>query len=156
IQFPSVNAEGAYNATLLLLNYPFGSDAPDPSCDLPQLIDYGGTGGGTCATDPDSQPAVWISVVGNGELVPLRSYCGLDTKQNYVYKRKVVRTTPGLPPTSHVITVTAADLGFVLATAMVFIAIASAPMLLNGVRPCMRSAAAAGTITAPAPLTLLA
>src|SRR5262249_33631785 len=42
---------------------------------LPKLIDYGGIG----PDCPRGEPGVWISVVGDGEIVPLHVACKMDS-----------------------------------------------------------------------------
>ena len=92
IQFPNGNLEGVYNAAIALLNYDierqpsqYGKGRPrflaqqeEPgfraedwyygSPSLPKLIDYAGPPGPACPVT--GEPAVWISVVGDGQIVP--------------------------------------------------------------------------------------
>jgi len=84
VQFSSVNMQGYYNAAIALLNYritgePFPRFLPgsrDDYATLPKLLDYGGIGTGCGLV---GEPAIWISVVGDGQIVPLRSYCKVDS-----------------------------------------------------------------------------
>ena len=98
MQFSSVNMEGHYNAAIALLNYTIdGEPLPrykggmeDPL--LPKLLDYGGIGRG-CEPKPEKdqparpttiKPGVWISIVGDGQIIPLRVYCNKDLN-DYVF-----------------------------------------------------------------------
>ena len=98
MQFSSVNMEGHYNAAIALLNYTIdGEPLPrykggmeDPL--LPKLLDYGGIGRG-CEPKPEKdqpaspttiKPGVWISIVGDGQIIPLRVFCNKDLN-DYVF-----------------------------------------------------------------------
>jgi hypothetical protein len=157
IQFPNVNAEGVYNATLLLLRYPLDPAPRQASApDRPQLLDYGGYGNEECIDHPDNQPAVWISVVGDGELVPLRSYCELDSADvNYVYKRVGVRGD-GPPPEAHATSYSGLSMLFVSAVAALFVAIALTALFSSQKGPAVRTMAALAALGPTVPLTLLA
>ena len=106
VQFSSVSMEGLHNAALALLNYDADGRAPAAhDCEggdeerfaskpwLPRLVDYGGLAANCTA----GEPAVWISVVGDGQLVPLRSYCNLEERMNLSEAERYV-FRPALPP----------------------------------------------------------
>jgi hypothetical protein len=111
MQFSSVNMEGHYNAAIALLNYtiggmPLDKYAASPQGDypqLPKLLDYGGIGP-DCTQD--GQPGVWISIIGDGQIIPLRVYCGLDEKMNlnYVFRPKLA--VSALPESTHDVSAT--------------------------------------------------
>jgi len=76
-QFPNSAAEGCYNATLALL-YLTALDRPDLNFSLLEkperalgMIDYGNPLCDQPASNP-RQPAVWLSVVGRGEVWPVK------------------------------------------------------------------------------------
>ena len=97
MQFSSVNMEGHYNAAIALLNYtidgaPLSRYKGMEDSSLPKLLDYGGIGRG-CDPKPEKdqpagpttiKPGVWISIVGDGQIIPLRVYCGKDLN-DYVF-----------------------------------------------------------------------
>jgi hypothetical protein len=67
-QFPTTNAQGTYNAMLALLNYKENGDDLSSAVAPPELLDY---------VTPDVSgrwPALWISVVGQDAIWPLRWY----------------------------------------------------------------------------------
>ncbi|MES1256375.1 MAG: hypothetical protein ABUS56_12235, partial [Acidobacteriota bacterium] len=79
VQFSGANVEGTYNAAIALLNYDIEGnpdarfrDVPDK---LPRLVDYSAPGCGE-----SREPALWVSVVGTGRIVPLKVYCNVDAQ----------------------------------------------------------------------------
>ena len=78
-QFANGSAQGVYNATLALLAY--DADGQPVRDDPPRLREYGFPGEG-CASA--CRPPVWISVVGNGGIWPVRAYKA-DLNDEYVF-----------------------------------------------------------------------
>jgi hypothetical protein len=88
ILFPSVGAQGYYNATLMHLGL---SD---------QLLEYTAPAfafrNGQQPDEADDRPPIWISMVApNGTIVPLHLYTHYDDKTGYVAKRESAEETAG-------------------------------------------------------------
>jgi len=81
VQFPSVNTQGVYNAAIALLNYRIDGTPISAGQDLPRLIDYSGVGSRCWHPENESwtsEPGVWISVVANRKVLPLKVYCNVE------------------------------------------------------------------------------
>ncbi len=94
LQFPTAAAEGIYNAALALLDYDEQGNPVTP--DMPALVDYAAPGE---ACSPFCIPPVWISVVGNGTLWPVKFFPRtheLTADDTYVFRSRHAVATPSV------------------------------------------------------------
>jgi hypothetical protein len=95
-QFPATNAQGTYNAMLALLNYDAkgvaSAVAPVPA---PELLDY------VTPAAPGRWPSLWLSVVGQDAIWPLRWYDPSGSTKAFDYLQPMSSPSGPLRTTAH-------------------------------------------------------